>query len=149
MWNKLNRYWRLPRARRRLLPEALVALALARIAMAGLPFRRIAAWLGTAGSETPLTASPLQIQLATEIGWAVSAVARRVPWDARCFAQALAATGMLRRRGLEGTVSFGADQGIMRELVAHAWLRFGPCMVTGGQGHERFRVFTSLARKQS
>ena len=149
MWNEFHRYRRLPHSRRRLLREALFALALARIAMACLPFRRIAAWLGTPGNETPTDATYRQICLADQIGWAVGSVARRVPWDARCLAQALAATWMLRRRGLEGTVSFGADRGESRQLLAHAWLRFGPRVVTGGAGYERFKIFTTFARKQA
>jgi Transglutaminase-like superfamily len=149
VWNELQRYRRLPRSRKRLLREALIALALARGAMACLPFRRIAAWLGTPGTETPPTAAPGQIHLADRIGWAVGTVARRVPWDARCLAQALAATWMLRRRGLEGTVSFGADRGESRQFLAHAWLRFGPRLVTGGPGRERFKTLTTFARKQA
>jgi hypothetical protein len=149
VWNKFHRYRRLNLLRKGLLREALVALALARIAMACLPFRRIAAWLGTPGTETPPTAAPDQIRLADSIGWAVGVVARRVPWDSRCLAQALAATWMLRRRGLEGTVSFGADRGESRQLLAHAWLRFGPRLVTGGAGHQSFKIFTTFARKQA
>lgn len=149
MWSELHRYRCLPGWRKRLLWEALLALALARVAMACLPFRRIAIWMGTPGTESPLTANTSQVQMAQEIGWSIGCLARRVPWDGRCLAQALAAMGMLRRRGLEGTVSFGADREKSGELIAHAWLRFGPCMVTGGAGHERFKTITSLARKWS
>jgi len=28
-------------------------------------------------------------------------------------------------------------------------LRFGPCLVTGGAGHERFKTITSVARKRA
>ena len=125
-------------SQRRLLGEALLALLMARGAMAFLPFRRIAAWLGTPGAESPATAAAEEIQTAQEVGWAVEAVARRVPWDGRCLAQALAATAMLRRRGLEGTVSFGACPGESAEFDAHAWLRLGSCMVTGGADIEHF-----------
>jgi len=125
-----------------------MALALARFAMVFLPFKWIAVWLGTPGAESPMNATAGQVEVATEIGWAVGCLGRRVPWDSRCLAQALAATWMLRRRGFESTVSFGADRGDSREFVAHAWLRFGPCLVTGG-GHERFKILTSLARKRS
>ena len=116
--------------------------------MALLPFRRIAAWMGTPGAETPATATVAEIRIAEEIGWAVGVLARRVPWDGRCLVQALAATGMLRRRGLEGTVSFGVCRGGMTELDAHAWLRFGSYMVTGGPGHQRFNTFTTFARRE-
>jgi hypothetical protein len=116
--------------------------------MACLPFKRIAAWLGTPGTESALTATAEQVKIAGEIGWAVACLARRIPWDSRCLAQALAATWMLRSRELEGTVSFGADGRGPHEFVAHAWLRFGPCLVTGGADYKQFKTFTSLARKQ-
>jgi hypothetical protein len=148
VWSDLKRAARLPGARRWLLGEALIALAIARAAMALLPFRRIAAWLGTAGAESAATATAEELDMAREIGWAVGAVARRVPWDGRCLAQALAATSMLRRRGLEGTVSFGAAPGNRAGFDAHAWLRLGSCMVTGGPGHQRFKAFTTFARRR-
>jgi transglutaminase-like putative cysteine protease len=149
VWNELKRYARISRARKKLLWEALAALAIARLAMASLPFRRIAAWLGTPGAESPSTATAEEMRTAQEIGWAVGVLARRVPWDGRCLAQALAATGMLRRRGLEGTVSFGARRGESAGFDAHAWLRLGSHVVTGGPGHERFQTFTTFARKRS
>jgi hypothetical protein len=147
--NELKVYRRTVPARRRLLWEALFALAVARIAMACMPFRRIAAWLGTPGTESPEVAPQTQIESARQIGWAVAVLARRVPWDGRCLAQALAASWMLRRRGLEGTVSLGAGRDSSRQFAAHAWLRFGPCWVTGGAEHGRFQTLTSFARKTS
>jgi hypothetical protein len=147
MLNELRVYRRTIPPRKRLLWEALFALAVARIAMACVPFRSIAAWLGTPGTESPETASQSQIDSARQIGWAVGVLARRVPWDGRCLAQALAASWMLRRRSLEGTVSLGAGLDSSRQFAAHAWLRFGPCWVTGGAGHERFQTLTSFARK--
>ena len=147
MWSKLQRYAQLQRSRKRLLWEALGALALARLAMACLPFRRIAAWLGTAGEESPFTATEEQILRAKEVGWAVSTLAKHVPWDSRCLAQALAASGMLRRRGFEGTVSFGVDRKDSKPFTAHAWLRFGPVMVTGEAGHEQYKILTRFARR--
>jgi hypothetical protein len=122
---------------------------MARIAMAFLPFRRIAAWLGTPGAQTPVTVTAEECSKAEAIGWAVEIVGRRVPWDGRCLAQALAASGMLRRRGLEGTVSFGVSEGESAEFDAHAWLRIGPNIVTGGSEHQRFKAFTTFARKRS
>jgi len=149
VWNDLKRYGRISPAQRGLLWEAIAALAMARIALACVPFSRIAAWLGTAGAESPATVTLDQAQAAEAVGWAVSALARRVPWDGRWFAQALAATAMLRRRGVDGTVSFGVCEGTSAGFEAHAWLRVGPLMVTGGAGHERFNAFTTFARGKS
>jgi hypothetical protein len=148
MWNDLKRAARIPGSRRRLLGEALIALLIARGAMAFLSFRRIAAWLGTPGTESSATATAEEICTAQEVSWAVGVVARRVPWDGRCLTQALAAMGMLRRRGLEGTVCFGACQSESAGFDAHAWLRLGSCVVTGGPGHQRFKAFTTFARRR-
>jgi Transglutaminase-like superfamily len=149
VWNDLKRYGRISPAQKRLLREAFAALAMARIVLACVPFRRIAAWLGTAGIESPASVTPEQAQAAEAVGWAVTALAQRVPWDGRCFAQALAATAMLRRRGVDGTVSFGVCEGACAGFEAHAWLRVGARMVTGGAGHERFKAFTTFARERS
>jgi hypothetical protein len=146
--SELKRYGRLPRSRRLLLWETLIALAVARLAMLFLPFRIIADWLGTPGRESAHSTSDIHVEVAAEIGWAVRCLAHRLPWDSRCLAQALAATWMLRRRGLESTVTFGANGG-SHDFVAHAWLRFGSCLLTGGLGHERFKTLTSLAREDS
>lgn len=144
MWNDLKRAARIPGSRRRLLWEALIALLIARGAMAFLPFRRIAAWLGTPGTESSATATAEEICKAQEVSWAVSVVARRVPWDGRCLAQALAAKRMLRRRGLEGTVYFGASKSESAGFDAHAWLRLGSFIVTGGPEFARLNWPTSL-----
>jgi len=149
VWNDLKGYGRISAAQRSLLWEAIAALAIARIALACIPFSRIAAWLGTAGAESQASVTPEQAQSAEAVGWAVSALARRVPWDGRCFAQALAATAMLRHRGVDGTVSFGVCEGASAGFEAHAWLRVGTHMVTGGAGYERFKAFTTFARGRS
>jgi hypothetical protein len=149
VWSELRRLGKLERGRKALLAEALAALALAQMAMFFIPFRRIARWLGTAGAESPAEVPEWEARIAKEIGWAVGALGRRVPWDGRCLAQALAATWMLRRRGMEGTVSFGARKGERAGFDAHAWLRVGSLMVTGGPGHESFKIFTTFARRRS
>jgi hypothetical protein len=138
----------MPARQKRLLGEALIALLMARAAMVFLSFRRIAIWLGTPGAESLAMATVEEIQIAQEVGWAVGAIARRVPWDGRCLAQALAAMGMLRRRGLEGSVSFGASQSDSAEFAAHAWLRLGSCIVTGGASHEHFKIITTFSRRR-
>ena len=122
-------------------------MALARIGMVFLPFKQIVVWLGTPGTESSLNAAPEQVEVATRIGWAVGCLAHRVPWDSRCLAQALAATWMLRRRGLESTVTFGADQEKSRELQAMRGCVSAPCLVTGAVGHERFKRIVSITRK--
>ena len=125
--------------------EAYLALGRARLQLAFRPFQEVAKHLGQVGLESP-TAIPLKHeQLAELIGQAVETAARHTPWKSLCLAQALAAWQMLRRHGISGTVYFGVAPNPDKPFDAHAWMRCGSRIVTGGHGHEHFRVLASFA----
>lgn len=135
--SKLLRLARLDRARRMLLVEAMLWLALMRIAAAIFPFRRYRARLGafvgptdSQGGRYPQICAA-QSTLASQIGWAVTSAARNAPFTAVCLPQALAAKMMLRRRGVVAELYFGFCRGDGGELATHAWLRVGAVEVTG------------------
>lgn len=121
-----------------LLAEATLRLLAARIAIATVPFPRIARRLG--GFMPPHEArakadrhppSPADRAAAREIGWAVTRAARHLPFEAVCLPQAMAAHVMLRRRGIFGIIHFGTTRGSAPSLEAHAWLDAGEVEVTG------------------
>jgi hypothetical protein len=132
---------------RRLLIEAFFALAWARLTLADQPFPRVAERLGRTGAESPASVSAQHEHLAAAIGQAIEAMARHTPWQSRCLAQALAAWQMLQRRGIAVTVYFGVAQHPAQPCDAHAWVRCGSQLVTGGAGHEQFRVISSFAHE--
>ena len=79
---------------------------------------------------------------AETIGWAVRAVAARLPWESTCLMQALAAAALLRRRRIPLTLTLGvAKDG--SEMEAHAWVVCGEQVLVGGGGHERFTPLAS------
>src|SRR4051794_24590407 len=87
--------------------EALASLVWASLAIAFLPFRKVAGMASTAPSR-PVTS--LDTGLPRRIRWAVDAWARRVPWRAVCFQRGLAAHRMLRRRGYGSILHYGVAQ---------------------------------------
>ena len=64
--------------------------------------------------------------------WAISAVARRLPWRSDCLVQAMAAQNWLRRRGLQANFEIGAARDTSGQFAAHAWVKVGDTVVTGG-----------------
>jgi hypothetical protein len=69
-------------------------------------------------------------------GWAVTRAARHVPFSAVCLPQAMAARIMLKRRGVDSVLHFGArigqDKiGQDKPIDAHAWLDAAGVEVTG------------------
>ena len=95
---------------------------------AGAPFRAV---------PEARPAAP-QVQLAADVGWAVTRAARYVPFRAVCLPQAMAARLMLARRGITSTMHFGAARGEDRPLDAHAWLDAAGVEVTGYPVANRF-----------
>jgi hypothetical protein len=121
-----------------ILAEALAALALASLAIALLPFRRVAA-AASAPGHRKLRADSEAVRRARS---AVNGWARRVPWRTVCFQKGLALHWMLRRRGIPSVLLYGARrQG--DGLAAHVWVDVDGETVIGG---EEAPNFACLAR---
>lgn len=133
-------------ADRGLLLEALLWLGLARLALLTVPFKWIAPLLGDHMVETTQALGSHAEAHILRIGWDVRAVASRTPWESACLAQAIAANCMLQRRGISSTLYLGMAKGESEEWQAHAWLRCGPHILTGGPGHSKFAVVSTFAK---
>ena len=121
-----------------MLGEALAALTLASLAIALLPFRRVAA-----GASSPLRRrAPADAHTVRRVRSAVNAWARRVPWRTVCFQKGLALHWMLRRRGIDSVLLYGARRA-GEGLAAHVWVDVGGRTVIGG---EEAPNFACLAR---
>lgn len=123
---------------RRLVGEAALMLALARLLVLTMPLRLIVPWLQRA-PETALTDK----QIVRAVRRAVTIAARNVPWNPACLTQALAAKAMLARRGCGSAFHLGATFDKNGKLVAHAWLVAGGEVVVGAVG---IRGMSLLAR---
>lgn len=126
----VSRLRALPPSERRLVAEAIFALAVAAFAIAFMPFRRIGAHAGRRLAAAPIDEAD-KARLVAQVRRVVNGCARRVPWRAQCFEQGLAAQWMLRRRGVAATLHYGVAKGEDRGLAAHVWVRAGELDVIG------------------
>lgn len=133
-------------AERTLFVEALFRLGIARLWLQFLPFKRIAATLGSCNAAESLFAAS-DMRRAEQIGWAVQAAARRTPWQSACLAQAITAQKMLHRRGIGGTIYLGVarDPTNPAKLKAHAWVSCAKTILTGKAGHQQFTVVSTFS----
>lgn len=127
----LSRFHRFGRERRGLLIEAASALALACAAVAFLPFRR-AIRLGSVAPE------PRRSGSVSDCAWAVEAAARRLPLRAVCIQKGLALQRMLRRRGFDARLHYGARNEPPGKLHAHVWVSVEGDVVMGGSERPDF-----------
>ena len=134
----LRRFGEVDNRRRAYLAEAVACLLAARLALIFIPFPRLARHLGTfvppadaRATQAATETAPEQARLAEDIGWAVTRAARYLPFKAVCLPQAMAARVMLKRRGVQSVMHFGAAKGKEKPLDAHAWLDAAGVEVTG------------------
>jgi hypothetical protein len=134
---------------RALLMRATVALAIARVAIALVPFRVIARTLGLRLVGVPPPNDVPCPDPARRVGWAVCTAAANVPWRSTCLIQALAGSMMLTRSGIESTLSVGvAKDGLApTDVIAHAWLRCGEAVLTGDTEDDRFAELATFAHR--
>src|SRR5258706_2976274 len=107
MTDFIGKIWRLPWEDRMLLAEAATCLGIAALAVAVVPFRHVGNVAGRQARK-PSRSEKDTLPIVDRVRWAVEAAARRVPWRALCFEQGLAAQQMLRRRGVQSVLYYGA-----------------------------------------
>ena len=110
-----------------------IAVAAWELALANIAFRRTPSGelplLRTADADTPLTAP--QRALLERVAYAVPIMGLRVPWRSDCVVQALAARRWLARGGTGSAICIGVRNN-EEGFQAHAWLKVGERIVTGG-----------------
>ena len=126
--NQIARLRRLRPAQWRLILEALSTLAVASAMLRLMPFRRAIRF-----GSVPAGANERVAGAVEDCAWAVEAVARRLPWRCVCIQRGLAAQRMLRARGVDARLHYGARQnGSSGKLEAHVWVTDGGEAVMGG-----------------
>lgn len=111
-----------------------------------IPFKKIQPHLGSHNLETPEVAEMMQYKKAKQIKWIIRAVSPHTPWQSKCLVQAIVAQHLLRKRGVATTLYLGvAKSG--EHLNAHAWLRCGEMIVTGGEAVARYTVISKFSNE--
>lgn len=140
---KLDKFRALSSAEKWTLVHATVWLALARLMLLAVPFRKLAARLsgdqGTADGE-------LDPELIARVRFAVQAAASNVPWRSDCFPQSIAGWMLLKHHGYRSTIHLGVDRSGGDELLGHAWLTCGDEIVTGADDVDRFTEMHRFSR---
>jgi hypothetical protein len=123
--------------------EATIALGVAALRIAVLPFHRVVTAAGQDAAPPTVDQETLALQVA-RIRWAVAACARRLPWRTKCFEQGLAAYWMLTRRHCPSTLHYGVRRAAAGDLEAHVWVCSGDLPVIGCESSSSFRFLATF-----
>lgn len=125
--------------------EAFSLTGFVRLAILLLPFRWLTPILGKHMQESPAKEASVKFETARRVGRVIETVSRYTPWESKCLVQAIVGKIMLRRRGIANTLYLGVGKDEKKSLTAHAWLRCGETILTGGQGLEQFAIVGKFA----
>ncbi len=129
---------RLPARDKFLVIEATVLTGLFRFLILFIPFRKLAAKMGALMKESTESISIEQSEKAKSIAKIVIRVARNTPWESMCLVQALTTQTILHSQSISSTLYLGIAKK-EGKLIAHAWLRSGTDILTGGDVMNDFK----------
>jgi len=127
-----------------LLLYIFILLAIVRLLLLLVPFRYITVWLGKYMKESPFI-DENENTFINRVGWAIQIVSRYTPWESKCLVQAITGKILLRHRRLQNTMYLGVAKDKGDQMIAHAWLRSGNKLVTGGRNSSMFTVVAKFA----
>jgi capsid protein len=133
----LRRFLALDVSDKLFLAGCLTTVALVRLCLTVLSYKRMRAWLPAPPAREVAAAAELK-----RVAWGVRNAARLVP-GASCLTQALSGQFILARRGRSSQVRIGVARDDQGRFVAHAWLVSEDRIVLGG-AEENIRRFTPL-----
>jgi hypothetical protein len=126
---RLSKFIALAPAERRVVREALVSVAVMRLATWTMPFARVRAIADRMRSKS--LRGEFEKPPRERIAWAVNAAGNVVPAGANCLVRALAAEVMLGRYGYPAELHFGVANPAAGGFKAHAWLESEGVVVMG------------------
>lgn len=94
--------------------------------------------LGEKGKESTFSVSEEESFKIQQIKRGVLRVRRYLPWRTKCFASAITAKILLKRRKIASTIYLGVAKEGGEKIIAHAWLRCGNIIVTGRDEMQKF-----------
>lgn len=133
----LKAFLKMPLRQKLMIPQVFVLMAYYRFRVHHRPFSELAPGIGTLGYETPLRKASRNAWMVHEL---MDAMFRRIKWKDSCLIRALTAKKLLNRMGEKCTLYMGVQKLEGQPMAAHAWLRCGNLIITGGESRAGFTV---------
>ena len=142
---KTRSFASIPWSTKFLFAEAVFTSAYVKATLLFFPFRKVLAWLGSAGIQTGESPSPEKIDLIKKVKFALKLCDRYTPWPTECYTSSLTAKIMLKRRNLQSTLFFGFRKDEQNTLKGHSWLQCSGEIVTGWCDFSEYQVHSSFS----
>jgi hypothetical protein len=148
VWRKLRLVLALDSSSIAILAEAYIYLIWARVLM-WQPFAKLAPSLGLPMQETSTLRRKSDQPVLRRASHAIAIMSKYTVWESTCLIRAIAAMKMLERRKVGSTLYLGTAKDPEGNLIAHAWLRSGSTVITGGEVMQDYTIVGKFAKEMS
>ena len=138
----LKTFLRMPLRQKLLIPRILVLMVYYKHQVHHRPFSELAPKIGKLHAQTPVVTTSREARMVHEL---MESMFRHIRWKDSCLIRALTAKRILNSMGEKCTLYMGVSQIEGQAMTAHAWLRCGKCIVTGGEIMSRYTVTATFA----
>lgn len=133
----IRTFLKMPLKQKLLIPQVFVLMAYYKNRVHKHPFSELAPKIGKLGWETPVQTTSRDARLVHEL---MESMFRHIGWKDSCLIRALTAKKLLNRMGEKCTLYMGVRKKEGEAMTAHAWLRCGKLIVTGGDSMAGYTV---------
>lgn len=144
--NKITKFFKLPFDQKILYSVTFCLMGITRFLILFFPFRIVSLLFGEKMKESSWDISQEMQEKATKIGLSIKKINPHTPWQSRCLVQAFTAQLLLRVYKISNTLYLGVDKDQIDGFQAHAWLRTGSIIITGGEVKDRFKMVAKFCR---
>jgi hypothetical protein len=111
-----------------------------------IPSKHLSILLGRKMEESPTALDPVSQLRALKTAWALNVISNHTRWDRKCLAQAITGQIILRILHIPSTIYLGVSKDESNNMIAHAWLRSGEHVLTGGFEGDQFKCVSYFSR---
>lgn len=128
--------------------KAYIYTGIARGFILFVPFNKLSKRMGKQKTESVEDVDINTYRMAKRIGWIVIKASKMTPWQSKCLVQALTAQRMLKSKGVPTTIYLGVKKGKDNTMLAHAWVRCGRYVITGGANKNEYTVVARFSNNK-
>ncbi len=115
-----------------------------RMSILFFPFKKVANRMGKIGEESSSKYDYDKHEYIMKVSYVVNKMSRYTPWESLCLVQALTAQVLLNAKKIDTTIYLGISKQ-EKKMLAHAWLRCGDKILTGGKEMNEFKQIAMFA----
>ena len=138
MFRKIKKFIHLPADEKKLFFEAIRIASWARLYTAIKPSSNLPKIMGTAHKESQYEVSSAEDEIVGKIYRATRRSSVYLPFKEKCLIEAIVAKSLLKKYGMDSTLYLGVARDGNKELLAHAWLRYGNKIIVGKKGMDKY-----------